>query len=317
MKYLCLFILGVLANNVVVFRAIAQSATNVISEVAKVNSANKNPDIANFMSKKAGAKIISCSTDTIGFECQNIIDDHAGHQKIWRALLAKDKTPQVVIELPESKMLTTFAINTGYLHEQEFTGITARRISIYVSNTSAEDGFQLLAQEFISRTKTEQIISVEARKARWIKIVLDNNWGNNRYTEIGRVYAYNDVMLNEYEMVLQSEGKLDVSDIHFETNSHILMKKSLPMIEAIAELLHEHKHWHLIIEGHTDQQGSQDYNLELSKKRAETVVELLVRAGIHKNRLKPIGYGSSRPINEDGTEQAMSENRRVTFRLAE
>ncbi|MCS7005549.1 MAG: OmpA family protein [Cytophagales bacterium] len=297
--------------------AYAQSSANVISEIANVNTSNKNFDIANFLSKKAGAKVISCSSDTIGFECHNVIDDHAGHNKVWRALLSKDKAPEIVIELPEARVLTTFVINTGFLHEQEFVGITARRISIYISTVSPVDGYELLAQEFISRGKTEQVISVETKKARWIKIILDNNWGHPRYTEIGRIYAYNDVMYNEYEMILQAEGKLDVPDIHFETNSHVLMKKSLPTIEAIAELLHENKHWNLLVEGHTDQTGSYEYNMELSRKRAETVVELLIKAGISRSRLKFVGYGSSRPITEDGSEQGMSLNRRVTFRLIE
>jgi outer membrane protein OmpA-like peptidoglycan-associated protein len=93
------------------------------------------------------------------------------------------------------------------------------------------------------------------------------------------------------------------------------MQKSLPIIETIAELLATHPEWNLTVEGHTDNSGSKETNLELSRKRAETVTNLLVKMGIDRSRLKYTGYGASQPLTTESSREAMAANRRVTFRL--
>ena len=79
----------------------------------------------------------------------------------------------------------------------------------------------------------------------------------------------------------------------------------------------------IIIElsSHTDDKGSEEYNLKLSQKRAESVVNYLISKGIDKNRVKPQGYGESQPIapnkNKNGSDnpEGRAKNRRTDFKI--
>ena len=77
-------------------------------------------------------------------------------------------------------------------------------------------------------------------------------------------------------------------------------------------MLQENPKLDLIIEGHTDNVGGAKFNLELSRKRAEAVKRWLVdKAGISEVRLATVGYGLSRPIADNSTEEGRAKNRRV------
>ncbi|MFZ1744118.1 MAG: OmpA family protein [Pontixanthobacter sp.] len=67
------------------------------------------------------------------------------------------------------------------------------------------------------------------------------------------------------------------------------------------------------IEGHTDNKGASDYNLELSKRRAETVKAAMIAGGMNGATVRTIGYGETDPIEDNATEKGQSENRRVVI----
>jgi outer membrane protein OmpA-like peptidoglycan-associated protein len=84
------------------------------------------------------------------------------------------------------------------------------------------------------------------------------------------------------------------------------------VLSQIAKVLQENPKLELIIEGHTDNVGGAQFNLELSRKRAEAVKRWLVdKAGISEVRLTTVGYGLSRPIADNSTEEGRAKNRRV------
>jgi OOP family OmpA-OmpF porin len=67
----------------------------------------------------------------------------------------------------------------------------------------------------------------------------------------------------------------------------------------------------ILIEGHTDAIGSEEYNLILSKKRAQAVLDFMVSQGVAADRLSSEGYGESRPVADNETEEGRQKNRRV------
>jgi hypothetical protein len=79
----------------------------------------------------------------------------------------------------------------------------------------------------------------------------------------------------------------------------------------VVVLLKENPELKIEVQGHTDDQGSEDYNLKLSQRRAETVVTYLSLFGIDPNRLMPKGFGESQPIMPNTTEEGRAKNRRV------
>ncbi len=67
------------------------------------------------------------------------------------------------------------------------------------------------------------------------------------------------------------------------------------------------------VEGHTDSDGGDDANMELSKARGKTVMDKLIVMGINKSRLKSNGFGESKPIDNNSTPEGKANNRRVEF----
>ncbi|WP_444995099.1 OmpA family protein [Aliikangiella sp. IMCC44359] len=101
-------------------------------------------------------------------------------------------------------------------------------------------------------------------------------------------------------------------NIEFQTASDIVEKSFLHKIETVANYLKQQKTATVVIEGHTDDLGTEKFNLALSNKRANSVVNLLVdRFKISADRVKGIGYGESRPLINNTTPESRAKNRRV------
>jgi outer membrane protein OmpA-like peptidoglycan-associated protein len=107
-------------------------------------------------------------------------------------------------------------------------------------------------------------------------------------------------------------GHVAVYGIYFDTDSAEVKRESKTVIDEIATLLKNNKGLKLFVVGHTDNVGTIDYNLDLSNRRAESVVRELIEVyGIKRNRLDPKGVGYLAPIASNKTEEGRSKNRRV------
>ncbi len=107
--------------------------------------------------------------------------------------------------------------------------------------------------------------------------------------------------------------------VFFELDSATLDKRSVELLDEVAGILFTHLEiLRLEIHGHTDSQGSEVHNLDLSKRRAEAVRSYLVdKGGIDAARLVARGFGESRPLQEGNTEEVYATNRRVEFVVVE
>ena len=119
-----------------------------------------------------------------------------------------------------------------------------------------------------------------------------------------------------------NEGKtLVLKNLEFYFDRTKVLEKSRPDIELVFSYLRSHPDEKIMIEGHTDSKGSENYNLYLSKARADKIKEILMVMGIPGDQLTTNGYGESRPLlpnkNEDGSDnpENRQHNRRVEFRL--
>lgn len=106
--------------------------------------------------------------------------------------------------------------------------------------------------------------------------------------------------------------------IYFETNRAVIKPESHDLCRQIARLIVEHPELRLIsVEGHADARGGEDFNLDLSTRRAAAVVDFLVAQGVSPDRLQSRGWGELRPVVEGEDEAAWSQNRRVEFLVVE
>ena len=117
---------------------------------------------------------------------------------------------------------------------------------------------------------------------------------------------------NEIVQTLNSFGE----NINFIAESFdIIGKKTINTLVEIKDLLNENSKINLLIEGYSSSDGSENYNLMLSRRRAESVKAYLVKLGVDENRLEVLSYGELNPIGDNDNPMGRSMNRRVQFKI--
>lgn len=101
----------------------------------------------------------------------------------------------------------------------------------------------------------------------------------------------------------------------FDFDKYDLTPEAIPVLNQVADILKRHPKANVVVEGHTDSKGTEAYNQVLSENRAKAVVKYLVDQGVNAGMLSSVGYGKSRPITDNSTEEARHRNRRIEFRL--
>ncbi len=111
---------------------------------------------------------------------------------------------------------------------------------------------------------------------------------------------------------LSDKGRISLYGIQFDFDKDVIKPESKPTLDEIAKLLRADPELRLAIVGHTDKQGTADYNVDLSKRRAESVVAALTNEyAIAASRLSPHGAGASEPLASNDTDEGRAKNRRV------
>lgn len=120
------------------------------------------------------------------------------------------------------------------------------------------------------------------------------------------------VSASEMARSIQTEGSVSLYGIFFDFNSAEVKPDSTPTLEEIAKLLKNQPSLKLLVVGHTDSVGTFDFNMDLSKRRAMSVVKMLAgNFGIDQKRLYPVGVSFASPVATNETEQGRAKNRRV------
>ncbi len=104
--------------------------------------------------------------------------------------------------------------------------------------------------------------------------------------------------------------------INFEFDRSVIKEESYPYLEKIVRLM-KSTPIHVIVKGHTDNVGDAEYNMQLSKRRAEAVYNYLLRSGVDASHLEYEYYGMTRPITTNDTPEGRLMNRRVEFEITE
>ena len=107
-----------------------------------------------------------------------------------------------------------------------------------------------------------------------------------------------------------------LKQVEFTFDSSVILSVSYPILDEVLRLLQVSPEITLVsIEGHTDNQGKDEYNQKLSEDRARSVMNYLVNKGIEKGRLTSAGFGMSKPLLSNDTEAGQQRNRRVEFKI--
>lgn len=142
--------------------------------------------------------------------------------------------------------------------------------------------------------------------------------------EEGKVVGMKEEAITEEELARQQKiqieetlkeemAKFENEDIHFDFDKYYIRPDAAEILKKKAQWLKEHPEVHLLIEGHCDERGTEEYNLALGERRANSAKEFLVSLGIDPKRISIISYGEERPVDPRSCEEAWAKNRRDHF----
>ncbi|RPF71332.1 OmpA family protein [Aurantiacibacter spongiae] len=108
---------------------------------------------------------------------------------------------------------------------------------------------------------------------------------------------------------------LNFPDVTFAVDSTTINSNMRNVLDDVAQSMTNYPNSLIDVMGHTDSTGSEQYNLDLSRRRAESVANYLTSRGVSRARIETIGYGEQYPIADNSTEAGRSQNRRVEIRI--
>lgn len=121
-----------------------------------------------------------------------------------------------------------------------------------------------------------------------------------------------------YDLYLQKIEQMmimQLKDIYFELNSAEIMESSYEAVDKVVDLMKYNPNLQIELSAHTDDQGSDVYNMRLSQKRGESVKNYIVQKGIAPERIQAIGYGETRPLVPNNSDENRAINRRVECKV--
>ena len=101
--------------------------------------------------------------------------------------------------------------------------------------------------------------------------------------------------------------------IYFDYNSYVVKDEFRSTVAANAQYLRANPSSRVVLEGHTDERGSSEYNLALGQKRAEATRQAMLLLGVPENQIEAVSYGKERPAAYGSDESSWAQNRRVEF----
>lgn len=122
---------------------------------------------------------------------------------------------------------------------------------------------------------------------------------------------YDKSIFREYDGI----GEVKLLNLEFESGAATINKNSYDMINNIVDYMKKSDNIVLEISGHTDNVGEEESNKILSLERANSVKKFMLNHGINENRIKTVGYGESKPIAENDSEEGRKKNRRTEFKI--
>jgi outer membrane protein OmpA-like peptidoglycan-associated protein len=163
----------------------------------------------------------------------------------------------------------------------------------------------------------------------WIETQLNENTSYSRYivalndageSEPSDIATCTTKKLIREETIVKMRSVVDeltkiASLVHFDFDKDIIREEYKDLLNVVALVLKSHMHElrHVLLEGHTDSRGTEEYNQRLSQRRVESINRYLVERGVDSTRLSGVGKGESSPVADNATDEGRAKNRRVEF----
>lgn len=130
--------------------------------------------------------------------------------------------------------------------------------------------------------------------------------------------AVSKPVIESRELPLRSKRMPEIlRDIYFDFDRYDIREDEKPVLKSVSGHLIENTEYKVLIEGHCDERGTNEYNLALGERRAQSVKKYILSFGIASSRMEVIGYGEEKPVCAEKTESCWQKNRRVHFVVSE
>ena len=133
--------------------------------------------------------------------------------------------------------------------------------------------------------------------------------------DLNAIESYREIERDLYLAPIETGGAIRLNNLFFDFNKYVLRKESVPELARVMELLTANPEMTIEIGGHTDNVGSDDVNNKLSNERALAVKNYLLSKGIDAQRVSSKGYGKTKPVSNNDSDEGRQRNRRVEFTI--
>ena len=196
--------------------------------------------------------------------------------------------------------------------------LTYFNIEIQVEKVRQDSGAYIYANTIEIKTSKFKLEGQHADTVQIVFVTGSNLSGKNAYREADGFFRF----AKEAEVVILKEEEEQVikkafENLEFTTNSDVILPSSFSSLDELAKLMSVKPTWKLRISGHTDNVGTREANLNLSKRRSESVKRYLESKGVSADRFEVLFFGPDQPIAPNNTEDGRARNRRVEMIIVE
>jgi outer membrane protein OmpA-like peptidoglycan-associated protein len=126
---------------------------------------------------------------------------------------------------------------------------------------------------------------------------------------------YQELNRDLYLTPIEIGQTIRLNNVFFDTDKYELKSESNAELNRVVMLMKNNINMRIEVSGHTDATGNEQRNVTLSENRAKSVAEYLIANGVSANRIQSKGYGKSKPVETNNTEEGRQQNRRVQFTI--
>ena len=247
-----------------------------------------------------------------------------GGDDIWRSEIT-----QFGFSKPEnlgSKINTTYDEMSPFLHPDNLTFYFSSKghigmgdFDLFVSKRIHSDTLWQIPENLgypINSHKTENSLVVSSNGETAFFVSNNSGYGKEDifYFQLPEEMRATNLSELELEIITKEIGEeIILKNVLFETDSYVLIESSFNELNSLIDYLSSNPSKKIHIEGHTDDIGEVNYNLNLSQKRAEEVFNYIINMGVDIKRISYKGYGENKPIATNNTNNGRKKNRRTSF----